>query len=76
MGNDSPDLVMDYAASMVSKICGGTFSKIVKFELIKISKNCVINNLKILEIINVNSRYSIKRIRNINTWHFKMIKIK
>jgi phenylalanyl-tRNA synthetase beta chain len=30
---DSPELVMHYAASMVNKICGGSCSKIVKFDL-------------------------------------------
>ncbi len=40
---DSPDLVMHYAASIVSKICGGTFSKIVKFELMKETKPIIFN---------------------------------
>ena len=35
---DSPDLVMHYAASLVHKICGGTCSKVVKFELEKDKK--------------------------------------
>ena len=35
---DSPELVMHYAASMVNKICGGSCSKIVKFELEKQKK--------------------------------------
>ena len=40
---DSPDLVMHYAASMVNRICGGTYSKIVKFELIKETKSIIFN---------------------------------
>ena len=40
---DSPDLVMHYAASMVNKICGGTYSKIVKFELVKETKSIIFN---------------------------------
>ena len=40
---DSPDLVMHYAASMVNRICGGTNSKIVKFELIKETKSIIFN---------------------------------
>ena len=40
---DSPDLVMHYAASMVNRICGGTYSKIVKFESIKETKSIIFN---------------------------------
>ena len=40
---DSPDLVMHYAASMVNRICGGTYSKIVKFELVKETKSIIFN---------------------------------
>ncbi len=40
---DSPELVMHYAASMVNRICGGTYSKIVKFELIKETKSILFN---------------------------------
>ncbi len=40
---DLPDLVMHYAASMVNKICGGTYSKIVKFELIRETKSIIFN---------------------------------
>ncbi len=40
---DSPDLVMHYAASMVNRICGGTYSKIVKLELIKETKSIIFN---------------------------------
>ena len=40
---DLPDLVMHYAASMVNRICGGTYSKIVKFELIKETKSIIFN---------------------------------
>ena len=40
---DSPDLVMHYAASMVNRICGGTYSKIVKFESIKETKSIMFN---------------------------------
>ncbi len=40
---DSPDLVMHYAVSMVNRICGGTYSKIVKFELIKETKSIIFN---------------------------------
>ncbi len=40
---DSPGLVMHYAASMVNRICGGTNSKIVKFESIKESKPIIFN---------------------------------
>ena len=40
---DLPDLVMHYAASMVNRICGGTYSKIVKFESIKETKSIMFN---------------------------------
>ncbi len=40
---DSPDLVMHYAASMVNRICGGTYSKIVKFESIRETKSIIFN---------------------------------
>ena len=40
---DLPELVMHYAASMVNRICGGTYSKIVKFELIKETKSIIFN---------------------------------
>ena len=40
---DLPDLVMHYAASMVNRICGGTYSKIVKFESIKETKSIIFN---------------------------------
>jgi len=40
---DLPDLVMHYAASMVNRICGGFYSKIVKFELIKETKSIIFN---------------------------------
>ncbi len=50
---DSPDLVMHYAASMVNTICGGTYSKIVKFELIKDIKSIIFNPDNIYKLTGV-----------------------
>ncbi|MDC1194576.1 phenylalanine--tRNA ligase subunit beta, partial [Pseudomonadota bacterium] len=40
---DLPELVMHYAATLVQKICGGTFSKIVSFQLERKKKHIKFN---------------------------------
>ena len=40
---DLPELVMHYAAALVQKICGGTFSKIVNFQLERKNKHIKFN---------------------------------
>ena len=40
---DSPELAMNYAAALIQNICGGTFSKIVKFQLERKNKHIKFN---------------------------------